>query len=52
MFTKTLLAALIIVSAALASAANAGPAKQSSTVTQQEHSWMDRASQNIDGGGY
>ncbi|HKS61206.1 MAG TPA: hypothetical protein VJT13_05890 [Xanthobacteraceae bacterium] len=52
MFTKTLIAALVVASAALAvtTKVNAGPAKQSAP--SQETSWMDRASTNYDGGGY
>ena len=52
MFTKTLVATLIVASTAfaLASNVNAGPVKQ--TAPSQETSWMDRASANYDGGGY
>ena len=52
MFSKTLIAALIVASAAFAvtTKVNAGPVKQ--TAPSQEHSWMDRASTNYDGGGY
>jgi len=52
MFTKTLIAALIVASAALTvtTKVNAGPAKQ--TAPSHETSWMDRASTNYDGGGY
>ena len=51
MFTKTLIAALIVASAALAATTkvNAGPIKQ--TAPSQEN-WVDRASTNYDGGGY
>jgi hypothetical protein len=51
MFTKALFAALILTSASLAvaSKANAGP---NGHPTQSEYSWMERASKNIDGGGY
>lgn len=53
MFTKTLVTALVVASTAfaLASQVNAGPAKPQ-TPANQEHSWMDRASTNYDGGGY
>ena len=52
MFTKTLIAALIVASAALAATTkvNAGPIKQ--TAPSQENSWVDRASTNYYGGGY
>jgi hypothetical protein len=52
MFAKTLIAALIVASAALTvtTKVNAGPAKQ--TAPSHETSWMDRASTNYDGGGY
>jgi hypothetical protein len=52
MFSKTLIAALIVASAAVAltTKVNAGPVKQ--TAPSQETSWMDRASTNYDGGGY
>jgi hypothetical protein len=52
MFTKTLIAALIVASAAVAltTKVNAGPVKQ--TAPSQETSWIDRASTNYDGGGY
>jgi hypothetical protein len=52
MFSKTLIAALIVASAALAvtTKVNAGPAKQAAP--SHETSWMDRASTNYDGGGY
>lgn len=52
MFTKTFVVALIVATAALAASANAGPAKQPTQGATQENSWMDRASQNYDGGGY
>ena len=47
---KTVIATLIIATAsvALASKVNAGPTKYP---TQAELNWMDRASQNFDGGG-
>ena len=50
--TKTLIAALILASAALGltSQANAGPDKPQTPTG--EVSWMDRASTNYDGGGY
>ena len=50
MFTKTLVAALILATAsvALTSKANAGPYAAPS---QGELSWMDRASKTTDGGG-
>ena len=49
---KTLIATLIVTSTALAltTKVNAGPVKQ--TAPSNEHSWMDRASTNYDGGGY
>ena len=49
MFTKTLFAALILATAsvALTSKVNAGPNGQS----QNEYSWMERASKTTDGGG-
>jgi hypothetical protein len=52
MFTKTLLAALILASAsvALTSKVNAGPRDHQSNAG--ELSWQDRASKNYDGGGY
>ena len=52
MFTKTLVAALIVASAAVAltTKVNAGAVKQ--TAPSQETSWIDRASTNYDGGGY
>ena len=52
MFSKTLIAALIVASAAFAvtTKVKAGPVKQ--TAPSQENSWMDRASANYDGGGY
>ena len=52
MFSKTLIAALIVASAAFAvtTNVNAGPVKQ--TAASQETSWIDRASTNYDGGGY
>ena len=52
MFSKTLIAALIVASAAVAltTKVNAGPVKQ--TAPSQENAWMDRASTNYDGGGY
>ena len=52
MFSKTLIAALIVASAAFAvtTKVNAGPVKQ--TAPSQENAWMDRASTNYDGGGY
>ena len=52
MFTKTLVAALIVASAAVAltTKVNAGPVKQ--TAPSLETSWIDRASTNYDGGGY
>jgi hypothetical protein len=48
MFTKTLLAALILATAsvALTSKVNAGPTGQS----QAEYNWMERASKVTDGG--
>jgi len=50
MFTKTLVAALILATAsvALTSKSNAGPYAAPS---QSELSWMDRASKTTDGGG-
>jgi len=50
MFTKTLIAALMLATAsvALTSKVNAGPNQQ----PQTEYSWQDRASKNFDGGGY
>lgn len=53
MFTKTLVTTLIVASTALAlvNPVSAGPTKQQ-TPAPQEHSWMDRASTNYDGGGY
>ena len=45
MFTKTLFAALVVLG--LAAQANAGPQAPST-----EHSYIDRASANFDGGGY
>ena len=50
--TKTLIAALILASAALGltGQANAGPDKPQAPTG--EVSWMDRASTNYDGGGY
>ena len=52
MFSKTLIAALIVASAALAvtTNVNAGPVKETAP-SQAETSWMDRASTNH-GGGY
>ena len=52
MFTKTLIATLVVASTALALASNvnAGPVKQAAP--SQEASWIDRASANFDGGGY
>ena len=52
MFSKTLIAALIVASAAftVTTNVNAGPVKQ--TAPSQETSWIDRASTNYDGGGY
>ncbi len=52
MFSKTLIAALIVASAAFAvtTKVNAGPVKQ--TAPSQETLWIDRASTNYDGGGY
>ena len=49
MFTKTLLATLILASAsvALTSRVNAGP----KAPTAAEINWMERASQVVDGGG-
>jgi hypothetical protein len=49
MFTKTLLAALILATASVALSAqvNAGPIKSPS---QEELSWMERASKIFDGG--
>lgn len=57
MFSKALIATLIIASAALAqlSPVNARPAEQRFQHQQQqsdETNWMDRASKNYDGGGY
>jgi hypothetical protein len=53
MFTKALIAALILASASLAvTKADAGPANQQQYQATQESAWMDRASRNIDGGGY
>ena len=48
MFTKTLLAALILATASVAptSKVNAGPTGQS----QAEYNWMERASKVTDGG--
>jgi hypothetical protein len=46
--TKTLIAALVLVSTAFA--ASAGPAKQVGAPT--ETSYIDHASKNWDGGGY
>ena len=53
MFAKTLIATLIVATAALAvtTRVNAGPAKQSAP-SYGETAWMDRASKNYDGGGY
>lgn len=53
MFTKTLLAALILASASLAltSNVNAGPKTQAAP-SQGETAWMERASKNYDGGGF
>lgn len=50
---KTIVAALLLGSAsvALASQVQAAPAGQSTPPSQQELSWMDRASKNYDGGG-
>lgn len=50
MFTKTLVATLILATAsvALASKTNAGPAAQPQS--QAEYSWMERASKVTDGG--
>ena len=52
MFTKTLIATLIVASTAFAltSNVNAAPVKQ--TTPSQEAAWIDRASANYDGGGY
>jgi hypothetical protein len=52
MFTKTLIATLIVASAAFAltTKVNAGPVKQAAP--SHETSWIDRASTNYDGGGY
>ena len=52
MFTKTLIATLVVASTAfaLASNVNAGPVKQAAP--SQEAAWIDRASANFDGGGY
>ena len=52
MFSKTLIAALIVASAAFAvtTRVNAGLVKQ--TAPSQESAWIDRASANYDGGGY
>jgi hypothetical protein len=49
---KKILASLIVASTAfaLSTHAYAGPVKQ--TAPNQETNWMDRASQNFDGGGY
>jgi hypothetical protein len=51
MFTKTLLATLILASAsvALTSRVNAGPKYPAPTAA--EINWMERASQVVDGGG-
>ena len=51
MFTKTLIAAFLVASTALAltSQVNAGPAKQR---TAAEQAYMERASKAYDGGGY
>ena len=51
--TQTVLAALVFATAAVAvnTSVSAKPAKPEAPTTQ-EHSWMDRASQNVDGGGY
>ena len=53
MISRTLIATLIIASAAFAfaSTAGAGPVSQHQKPTG-ELSWMDRASSNYDGGGY
>ena len=50
---KTIVATLLIGSASLAFAAqaNAAPADQQATPSQQELGWMERASKNYDGGG-
>lgn len=52
MFTKSILAALILATASVALAAkvNAGPAKPADHQFPAEQSWMDRASQVTDGG--
>ncbi len=50
MFTKSLLAALIIATASIAATANAAPNKPVDHQSQAEQSWMDRASQVTDGG--
>ena len=51
MFTKTLIAALVLASAAVSlTKAYAGPTSNQ-TQFNQESAWMDRASRNVDGGG-
>ena len=54
MISRTLIATLIIASAAFAfaSTAGAGPVTQQQSKPTGELSWMDRASANYDGGGY
>ena len=47
--TKSLIAALVLTSAVVASA-QAAP--QHETQNQAEKNWMDHASQSVDGGGY
>jgi hypothetical protein len=55
MFTKiakSLTAALVLVSSSIAlnSNASAGPGARQQAPTNQEQSWMDRASRTLDGG--
>jgi hypothetical protein len=52
MFTKTLIVALVLASASLSlTKAFAGPTSQPQYQANQETSWMDRASRNLDGAG-